>query len=174
MATTFIKIASVTVGSGGVSDVTFSSIPQIGYTDLLVKVSARLSASAITQSGAIYFNTAAADSSYRTVSGNGSTTSSINGSGQNEIYAGEWVAASATASTFSNTEIYIPNYTGSQQKSISVDSVSENNAATTTAMLVAGLSTKTAAISSITLRPFSGGQNIVQYSTFTLYGIKSS
>jgi hypothetical protein len=169
MALQLFKIADTTVSSPQAT-VEFTSIPQ-SYTDLVVKVSARLSASAVTQSGGIYFNTSAADSSYRTVQGNGSTTSSNNGSGQVEIYAGEWPAASATANTFSNTEIYIPNYTGSQQKSISVDSVAENNATTTTAILIAGLSTKTAAITSITLRPFSGGQNIVTNSTFTLYGV---
>lgn len=173
MPTTYNLIASSTVGAGGVGSVTFSSIPST-YTDLIVKVSARLSGSDVTQSGSIYFNTAAADSSWRNLRGNGSTTGSSTSSGQNEIYAGEWPAATATSNTFSNTEIYIPNYTGSQQKSVSVDSVAETNATTTTCNLIAGLSTKTAAITSITIGPYGGGQNIVQHSTFYLYGIKKS
>ena len=40
MATTFTKIASVTVGSGGASSIDFTSIPST-YTDLCVKLSTR-------------------------------------------------------------------------------------------------------------------------------------
>jgi hypothetical protein len=173
MANTYILIASNTVGSGGASTVTFSSIPST-YTDLVLKISARLSGSALSQSGSIYLNTAAADSSWRNLFYNGSTTGSSNLSGQNEIYAGEWPAATATSNTFSNTEIYIPNYRGSQQKSVSVDSNAENASINGVLNLIAGLSTKTAAITSITLGPYGGGQNIVQHSTFYLYGIQKS
>jgi hypothetical protein len=45
--------------------------------------------------------------------------------------------ASATAGTFSNSEIYIPNYTSSNQKSFSSDSVTENNATSAIAILSA-------------------------------------
>jgi hypothetical protein len=173
MPNTYTLIASSTVGAGGVGSVTFSSIPST-YTDLLVKVSARLSGSDVTQSGSIYFNTAAADSSWRNLRGNGSSVAATVSNGQNEMYAGEWPAATATSNTFSNTEIYIPNYTGSQQKSISVDSVAETNATTTFSNLIGGLSTKTAAITSITIGPYGGGQNLVQHSTLYLYGIKNS
>jgi hypothetical protein len=172
MALTYTLIASNTVGSS-VASVTFSSIPST-YTDLVLKISARLSGGAVTQSGSIYFNTAAADSAWRNLFGNGSTVGASSSNAQNEIYAGEWPAASAVANTFSNTEIYIPNYTGSQQKSVSVDSTAEDNSTTAIVNLIGGLSTKTAAITSITLGPYGGGQNIVQYSTFYLYGIKKS
>jgi hypothetical protein len=40
MATTYEAIATVTVGSGGAADITFSSIPAT-YTDLVVKTSLR-------------------------------------------------------------------------------------------------------------------------------------
>ena len=40
MANTYVKIATVTVGSGGAANMTFSSI--VGtYTDLAIKISAR-------------------------------------------------------------------------------------------------------------------------------------
>ena len=42
MANTYTLIASQTVGSGGASAINFGSIPNT-YTDLLVKVSARMS-----------------------------------------------------------------------------------------------------------------------------------
>jgi hypothetical protein len=46
MATTFIKIASVTVGSGGAASMDFTSIPST-YTDLVIKVSTRKVQSAV-------------------------------------------------------------------------------------------------------------------------------
>jgi hypothetical protein len=42
MANTYTLISSVTVGSGGAANIEFTSIPQT-YTDLLYKISGRLS-----------------------------------------------------------------------------------------------------------------------------------
>jgi hypothetical protein len=80
--------------------------------------------------------------------------------------------SSFTASTFANNEVTIPNYTSSNFKSYSVDSVTENNATQAYAIFVAGLWSNTAAITSITLGLSSA--NFVQYSTAYLYGIKNS
>jgi hypothetical protein len=78
-------------------------------------------------------------------------------------------------STFANNEIYIPNYTSSNFKSVSIDSVSEaNQAGAVYQDMVAGLWSTTSAITSITLTSLSTGNNFVQYSTATLYGIKNS
>ena len=97
--------------------------------------------------------------------GNGASASS------DADYSGSWNAgANATANTFGNSEIYIPNYTGSNYKSISADSVSENNASAAYANLFAGLWSNTAAINQITLIP-GASANFAQYSTATLYGI---
>jgi hypothetical protein len=78
-------------------------------------------------------------------------------------------AASNTSNTFSNTEIYIPNYTSNNYKSVSTDSVMENNATEAYANLNAILWSNTSAINSITLTPSAG--NFAQYSEFTLYGV---
>jgi hypothetical protein len=77
-----------------------------------------------------------------------------------------------TANTFGNTDIYIPNYAGSANKSVSVDTVEENNGTTARALLGAILWSNTAAITALGLTPVSG--SFVQYSTATLYGIKNS
>ncbi len=74
--------------------------------------------------------------------------------------------------TFANGEIYIPNYTASVNKSVSIDSVTENNATSAIAALDAGLWANTAAITSINLNGNNG--NFVQYSTAYLYGIVKS
>jgi len=79
----------------------------------------------------------------------------------------------ATANTFGSWEAYVPNYTLSNNKSVSLDSVMENNATAAEQNLVAGLWSNTAAITSIKLLPLNGTA-FKQYSTATLYGIKNS
>jgi hypothetical protein len=167
MATTYTKIASVTVGSGGASSIDFTSIPST-YTDLCIKLSTR----GTDTSGdlGIKLNTSTSSFSRRVLRGNGSAASSTNAS---DNYIGGLEPSNYTASTFANTEIYIPNYAGSNNKSISVDSVTENNATEAFAFFVASLWSNSAAITSVSLYPFSSG-NIAQYSTATLYGITNA
>jgi hypothetical protein len=66
--------------------------------------------------------------------------------------------------------MYIPNYAGtSYQKSISADSVTENNGTTAYNAFHSGLWLSTAAITSIKLDPY--GTDFAQYSSASLYGI---
>jgi hypothetical protein len=80
--------------------------------------------------------------------------------------------SSSTANTFGSFEIYIPNYSASNFKQSTIESVTENNATAVEMALIAGLYRNTAAINSITFTLL--GQTILQYSTFTLYGIKNA
>jgi hypothetical protein len=165
MANTYIKIASVSVGAGGAASIDFTSITGT-YTDLVVKGSVRTALTGqVVQSLLIQFNGSTTGYSYRLLQGSGSTAASYNNTTR---YFGDAPAADATANTFGNLEIYIPNYSGSSNKSYSADSVTENNATTALANLDAGLWSNTAAITSISL---SAANNFVQYSTATLYGI---
>jgi hypothetical protein len=170
MANTYTLIGSYTVGAGGVTTVTFSSIPQT-YTDLLLKLSVR-----------------GDSNSYREIwiNPNGSTT---NGTGK--FLAGSGSAASsgtstrfeiadwstpplATANTFGSAEAYIPNYTNTSiNKSMSSDAATENNATAAYASLQAALWSNTAAITSIDI-VLAVSAKFEQYSTFYLYGIKNS
>ena len=159
---TYIKIASVEVGAGGASSIDFSSIPAT-YTDLILKFTARAD-SGLT-GVYIAFNGSSSSFSGKYLEGNGSSA----GSGSLARYVGTESASTSTANTFSNGEIYIPNYAGSQYKSFSADDVSENNGTTAYATLNAGLWSNTAVINQITLTIT--GHNFVQYSTATLYGI---
>ena len=174
MPNTFTLISSTTVGSGGASTIDFTNIPQT-YTDLVLKVSARSSYSNPWVSIGLKFNGAAAGASFTWREIDGSGTAAASGSGNGDIYAGDFVGSTATANTFSNVDIYIPNYAGSNNKSVSTDSVTENNATAAVAMLGAGLWANTAAITSISMRLYSGvAGTISQYSTAYLYGIKNS
>jgi citrate lyase synthetase len=87
------------------------------------------------------------------------------------MYTSDW--SSDTANTFSNGEIYIPNYTVAQNRAISAFGVEENNATTAYTTASASLYRSTTAITSITLI-YTGGNNHLAGSTFYLYGISNA
>jgi len=167
MANTFELIASSTVGAGGASSIDFTSIPST-YTDLVIKASLRHATGAPYL--AVAFNGSTASFTYRYLEGNGASASSSSGSANWSVAINP---SSATASTFSNSELYIPNYAGSTNKSFSADGVTENNGTTAYADLFASLWSNTAAINQVTLSAVGGG-NFVQYSTAYLYGVKNA
>jgi hypothetical protein len=169
MPANYVLLEKITVGAAGASGVTFSSIPQTGYTDLVVKVSSRTTRTA----GAVdyvkmYFNGLTTNGTTLALWGDGTAYS-----GTDTKIIGSTSNNQNTASTFGSADFYIPNYTSSNFKSVSIDAVSENNSATTgdyNLEIGAGLWSSTAAITSITLE--SGfGNNWVANSTFYLYGV---
>lgn len=176
MANTMTLISTVTVGSGGTSAINFTSIPST-YTDLCIKLSARTTTTSSSQDyikirfnsdtgnnyadGALFANTASVGSVYM------ATTDAIGG-----IYWTIVPSTTATANTFGNADIYIPNYRASTYKSIQVDATSSNNAGAQFIFEVAGMWLSTSAITSISLIGQDGTIN--QNSTASLYGIKNS
>jgi hypothetical protein len=173
MSTTYEKIASVTVGSGGAADIEFTSIPAT-FDDLVFVLSARSNRSVTHDDIRMNFNNNSANYSDRTLYGTGSSVASYT-----NAYSGSnaWVAslngATSTSSTFTSVSIYIPNYAGSTNKSYSIDAVSENNATEAIQFLSAGLWSNTSAIASVKFI-VSNTFLFVQHSTATLYGIKKS
>ena len=175
MADTFTKISTVTVGAGGAATMGFTAIPQT-FTDLCLKISGRSSRTGTTSgdSFSIAFNGVGGTSYSDTVlRGSGSAASSYFDVSASSIDLGRTSAAGQTANTFGNCEVYIPNYAGSNNKSIINDSVSENNATEAYQSLVDGLFSNTGAITSISVATSALG-SWVQYSTATLYGISKS
>jgi hypothetical protein len=174
MANTYTAIATVTVGSGGAETMAFIYIPGT-YTDLLVKVSARTNQSDWNDNSIVRFNADTGNNySNRRLNGSGTTVESSSNTSQDGFYYLNFNGATSTSNTFSNNEMYIPNYTSSNQKSFSAERVVENNSATNNIVaIIAGIWTGTAAITSISIAPFYG-TNFAQYSTATLYGIKNS
>jgi hypothetical protein len=168
MANTYVKIATVTVGSGGTANMTFSSIPST-YTDLVLKISGRTNVADYVDFCKVQFNGVATNQSERALRGNGSAANSYS---DTLIYSAT-NGNTSTTSTFGNLELYIPNYAGSTNKSVSLDGVNENNATAALAEMQAGLWSSTAAITSIALVPYTGTL-WQQYSTATLYGISKS
>jgi hypothetical protein len=165
MPTTFTKIASVTVGGGGASTMSFTSIPAT-YTDLIIKVSGRTSATSPEMT--ITFNGTSASNTDRLLYNYAGTV----GSNTSSPMRASVDMSTQTANTFGNADIYVPNYAGATNKSVSIEAVSESNSADAFMYMNAGLWSNTAAITTVTITAVSG--SFVQYSTATLYGIKNS
>lgn len=162
------KIQTVTVGSGGAASIDFTSIPAT-YTDLLVVASMRGNGGAGSRNMNIRLNSNTANYRELMLDSNGSSASSANTTGSLINWAASNDSAS-TSSTFSNVSIYIANYAGATNKSISIDASTENNATANINRITAALWSNTSAITSVNLLPESG-VSWVQYSSATLYGI---
>jgi hypothetical protein len=166
MANTYTLISSNTVGASSVSSVTFSSIPST-YTDLILKWAGRVDGT--NDQTWISFNGSTSNFTNKVLYGNGSSAASTS----IDRYLGYHdPTVTNSGSIWGNAEIYIPNYAGSTNKSLSSDSVWENNEAAAYVALSTNLWSNTAAITSITLSPAAG--NYVQYSSFYLYGVKNA
>lgn len=148
------------------ASVTFSNIPQTGYTDLKVVMSGRTTESYPYAGFTIAFNGSSTGFTGKDLYG--IAASGAGSANRTTIYY-NMDGATATANTFSNIEMYIPNYTSSNYKSFSMDGVSETNTTDNNASLIAGLWSNTAAITSVTIA--GNSSSLVQYSTFSLYGL---
>lgn len=162
----YTLINTVTVGAGGSANITFSSIPGT-FTDLMFVLSSRIVATSDSPSFTFTFNGSSTTFTTRYLLGNGSSASS---STLTSAWGGIIDGSAQTANTFANSSVYIPNYASSQNKTFSVDGVSEQNVTAAFQSIAAGLWATTSAITSIALS--SAGGNFDQYSTATLYGIK--
>lgn len=152
------SVASVTLGSGG-------TIPQT-YKTLRLIVSARVDNTNMIVN--LKPNNSASNLSERYLQGSGSAVTSSNDANARAVASG----SGETASTFGSATWDLPNYASTTAyKTISVDSVTENNATTAYQRLTAALWSDNSAITSIVISDFTTG-NIVAGSTFTLYGLK--
>ena len=169
MPNTYQLISSNVLGSSAAS-VTFSAIPAT-FTDLVLRISTRVNYASVDGNILIRFNgDTASNYSYTFVYGNGSSAVSSRGSTTRIVGASATEGTSATSNTFASAEIYIPSYLVSQNKPISIDSATENNATEAYRGATAGLWRDTSAITSINLE----GGDFVSGSSFYLYGIKNS
>lgn len=176
MPTTCKLIASSTLGSNA-AGIEFTNIPGT-YTDLYLVVSSRTNEGVAISDLNVYFNGTTSSPSQagysgRNLQGSGAAASSASLTSYvvNAIQPG----SSATASTFGSSEFYIPNYSGSTNKSVSFTAVQETNGTTAYIRCGAWLWSSTAAITSLYIFP--GGTsttNLVTGSSAFLYGITRS
>ena len=161
-------IQTVTVGSGGASSITFSSIPAT-YDDLQVVFSLRNTGTSNVVTRLQFNADTASNYSSRLLYGTGSSAASF-AETRDSFYIGNHPASSNTGNTFGSQAIYIPNYRSGVAKSVSADTVEENNATASWQQISAHLWTGTAAITSMRIYPDSG--NWVEGSSASLYGIR--
>jgi hypothetical protein len=170
MANTYVKLATVSVGLLGAANIEFTSIPAT-YTDLVVKLSSRTASASQADAVKVTFNGATANYSGKGLgadAGSGSAFS-FNNTGTASLSDAYFTSTDANSvSAFGNGEIYICNYTTTNSKGVSGDSVTENNGTTAYPLIFTGLWSDTATINTIRLTP---GASFKQYSSATLYGI---
>ena len=165
------SISTVTVGSGGSSSVTFSSIPAT-YTHLQVRGIVR-STRALSQAGVSFRLNSDTNTNYsfHGLVGNGSSASSYGFATQNYANIGEMPADNAASGIFGSLVIDILDYKDTNKyKTVRLLTGQDRNGAGETG-LFSGLWRNTNAITAITI--FENASNIAEYSQFALYGIKS-
>jgi hypothetical protein len=166
MPNNYVLLEKITVGAAGAASVTFANIPQTGYTDLKIAISSRQSVAEA--SGGYYY-----DVTFNSTSANrsGIFLRNHNGSVTSTAYTlwGLSNPSDYTTNTFSSCELYIANYTSSNNKSAFLDSTNENNATGIRQIFSTGLWSDSTPINSVTLTP--GGGSFVANSTFYLYGV---
>ena len=172
MPVTYNLIASNTLSTTATS-ISFTSIPNT-YTDLVIRASLRGDNAFAFSNLQLRFNgSSATNYSYTRLLSDGATPTSSRATAQAQLVVQYGVvAATSTSNTFSNVEIYIPNYNSSVNKVANADAVHENNSATAYLSANALLRSVTDAITSIDL--IVSANNFVSGSSFFLYGIKNS
>jgi hypothetical protein len=170
-----IPIATVAVGVGGQSSISFTSIPSV-YQHLQVRCIGRTNRSATGGDYAlIVVNSDASPSSYSMHQLLGNTSSALVGA-YPQTFAGalvsRWGAASDGSGTFGAGIIDILDYSNTNKyKTIRSIGGLDTNSANSQVNLESNLWMNTSAISSLAISP-GAGTSWSQYSHFALYGIK--
>jgi hypothetical protein len=176
MPSTYSLIKGETLASSAAS-YTFTAIPST-FTDLVLRCSVRTTASGGNDLLQINFNGDSPSSGNKysqtflnTPSG---SANSDRNSNQPIWYSVKIPANSSTSNTFSSTEMYVPSYTVSQNKPMSIFDVWEQNSTLDADISAhATLWRDTTAVSSIALSPYLTGSFAIG-SSFYLYGISKS
>jgi hypothetical protein len=168
-ANSYESIATVTVGSGGAVDVTFSSIAAT-YTHLQIRGITRAATA-----GTMWarFNGVTTSSySWHYVEGDGANPNVGAGVSDTRMFMGRINTASDTANAFSASVLDILDYANTNKTKVirSLDGNDTNGGGNVG--LYSGMYNSTNAITSVTLAPQSGNWN--QYTSFALYGIKGA
>jgi len=170
-ATDYESISTVTVGSGGATSITFSSIAGT-YSHLQVRATVRGSTGGNVNENLIMKFNAATTNYYQghRLAGDGASAFATASSTSSSAYAGYVAGSGAAANVYGVTVIDILDYSNTNKNKTvrSIGGVDHNGSGLV--LLGSALWINTAAITSIELLNFGG--NLAQYSSFALYGIK--
>ncbi len=171
---TFDSIATTTIGSGGASTITFSSIPQT-YTHLQIRGIARENSGAGTSINdlLVRFNSdSGANYRYHYIRGNGTAASAGTAGSQTYAWALGTAQAGSTSNTFTGNVCDILDYTNTNKYTTTRSLAGTDLNGSGIVDFISNLWLNTAAITSITIT--TGGNNFAEYSSFALYGIKAA
>lgn len=164
------SIATVTVGSGGSSTITFSSIPST-FKHLQLRILMRDNRAVTENSTQITFNgDTASNYSYHYLAGSGSAASAGAAANLGFIYTFQ-TSANAAANIFDAGILDILDYSNVNKYKTTRELQGNDRNGAGSLNFISGSWRSTSAINSITLTPASGA-SYVQYSSFALYGIK--
>ena len=165
------SIATVTVGAGGSSTITFSSIPST-YKHLQIRGISHSSYAAGNISVGIRYNSdSTANQAYHYLNGDGSIAGAGGNIGYTYQYATNTAGTSYNSNVFAGTIIDILDYanTNKYKTTRSLNGVDGNGSGQI--VLISTLWQSTSAITQIDITT-AGLGSFNQYSTFALYGIK--
>lgn len=173
MPGSYESIASVDVGAGGASSITFSSIPST-YTHLQIRVMAKCDASGndgLAEHAALSFNADTTLSNYNRHQLRGDASSAVSNYSASAAPTACYVPSAGLTSIFGTGIVDILDYANtSKYKTIRTLTGSNNNGVAAEFVgITSGLWQNTNAITSITIKP--GSYNFTQYSSFALYGV---
>jgi hypothetical protein len=180
LPTDFESIATVTVGSGGSSSISFSSLPAT-YKHLQLRYMARSNRGIVTDAPIFRFNGNSTSSNYamHSLDGDGaSATAFAETSAAPNNFGGmrfnTITAASASASIFGVGILDIFDYNSTdKKKTIRSLGGNDRNGSGTVELFSGFYLANNDALTSFTITPY-GGSLIVEYSHFALYGIKGA
>ena len=163
-------IETISVGSGGAASIEFTGIDQTGQ-DLQILVSARMTGNDYAATLRLQINSDTSTAyTYKYLTGYNGAVQTQSGTSSAELRVQtQFPGALSTANTFGSASIYFANYTSSTAKSVSVDTVSENNATQAAPGIMAGLWNNTSAITGI--KVFADSGVFAEFSTASLYKI---
>jgi len=164
------SISTVIVGSGGTSEINFTSIPQ-DYAHLQIRLIGRVTGGATELRVKFNGDTTTSNYYWHELYGTGSAAGATNqGAGGTPLRTMYWGGLPTATSTFGAGVMDILDYANTNKnKTLRMLSGYDNNSAGYI-HFDSGLWMSTSAITSITLYPPS--VNLTQYSKFALYGIK--
>jgi hypothetical protein len=171
MATTF-KLIDKAILTSSQTTISFTGLGSLSstYNDLKIVYSARSSNTNPSNTIDLSFNSTTTNFTNLYLQAAGTSPAS----GANFArYSGGMNSSVETSNTFSNGEIYIPNFSSSSYKAYIANFVYENNSSGGNGLgYLADLWANTSAITSISLTGYAG--DFVSESSFYLYGIKNS
>jgi hypothetical protein len=166
--TSYESIATVTVGSGGSSSISFTSIPST-YKHLQIRAIGR-STTTVADSTYRFNSDSGSNYAFHLLVGNGTAAQAFSSTSQTFLKASPYIDTNSNTFGAGVTDILDYADTNKYKTVRTLTGMENNNAGNAQIQFFSGLWQSTTAITSITITPSSS--NYAEYSSFALYGIK--